>query len=196
MKALIAVDQLRAATHARHVRLEALPSQRRLLAPDYRLDEYRSMLERLYGFYEGLGIALASDSCWSARVRERTALLTRDLTELGLGPGDLRALERCVAFPPLDTPDRVLGCAYVIEGATLGGRIIVEHLRRAFTAVPVPMRFFAGDGEATRVRWHESCATVNAGAANVAEVCAAAGATFDAMADWLAEVPVREVNIA
>lgn len=191
VETLTAVDQLRGATHERHVRLEALPSQQRLLARDYRRDEYRSMLERLYGFYDGLGIALAVDAVWSARVRERAELLARDLRDLGVTEAELHALARCVAFPRLDTADRVLGCAYVIEGATLGGRVIVEHLRRAFMDAPAPMRFFSGDGDATRARWQRSCATVNAGAVNNADVCAAARDTFDAMAEWLAHVPVR-----
>ena len=196
MRALTAVDQLRGATHARHVRLEALPSQRRLLARDYGLDEYRSMLERLYGFYEGLGMAVGGDAFLGARLRERAELLARDLGDLGVTDAELLALARCVAFPPFDTLDRVLGCAYVIEGATLGGRVIVEHLQRAFARTPAPMRFFAGDGDATRVRWQQSCATVNAGAINIGDLCAAAGEKFDAMWVWLGEVPVREISSA
>ena len=192
MNVLQTVDRLRDATHGRHALLEEMPSQQRLLADDYELAEYRCLLERLFGFYDGLASAFATDDPWGARVRERAALLALDLRDLGANSSEVRALARCTELPLLDTHDRVLGCAYVIEGATLGGRVIVKHLQRAFRASPdTPMRFFAGDGVETGVRWQRSCAILNAEAKNVADVCKAACATFDVMAQWLVRASTR-----
>jgi heme oxygenase len=51
----------------------------------------------------------------------------------------------------------------------------------------VPLRFFAGDGAHTAENWRRFCAALNAAAANVDELCAAACAAFDALARWLRE---------
>ncbi|MBD5655563.1 MAG: biliverdin-producing heme oxygenase [Candidatus Eremiobacteraeota bacterium] len=180
------LESLRSATRERHRALEAMPSQQRLLQSDYRLAEYRSLLQRLYGFYMPLASALDNRSAWSVRVTDRAELLAHDLRDLGSTAADLRELARCEDLPMLDTCDRVLGCRYVMEGATLGGRVIVKHLERTFREFGgTPMRFFAGDGTVTAKRWLESCAIVNAEATDFDQLCATACATFDAMAAWL-----------
>ena len=46
---------------------------------------------------------------------------------------DLKALARlpcCDRLPRLETIPEALGCLYVLEGATLGGKIITEHLKK------------------------------------------------------------------
>jgi heme oxygenase len=184
-----ALEALRRATGDSHRRLEAMPTQARLLRDDYGIAEYRRLLGRLYGFYQPLGLALqAGGAAWGSRVALRVEQLERDLRALALTPGDLHALSRCVELPPVDTSDHVLGCAYVIEGSTLGGRVIFKHLARIFPdRADVALRFFAGDGDRTAEQWRGFCAHLNAQATNVEQLCAAASATFDALAAWLAE---------
>jgi heme oxygenase len=151
------LEAVRRATAQSHRGLEAMPGQARLLAPDYSLAEYRGLLERMYGFYEPLGPALSAHEHgikWGERVCERAELLRCDLLALGLKQADVNGLARCAQLPLLDTPDRTLGCAYVFEGATLGGRVIFKHLARVFPVrAQVPLRFFAGDGDLTAQNW-------------------------------------------
>jgi heme oxygenase len=186
-----ALEAVRLATAESHRGLEAMPAQARLLAPDLQQTEYLLTLQRMYGFYEPLGRALAKRPYareWAARIATRTELLRCDLLAFGLTGAELAALARCAQLPSLDTPDRVLGCAYVFEGATLGGRVIFKHLARIFTdRTLVPLHFFAGDGARTAENWRAFCALLNARASNVDELCAAARAAFDAMAAWLRE---------
>lgn len=189
-----ALDAVRRATAQSHRRLEAMPAQARLLAPDYSRAEYRCSLERMYGFYKPLAEAISAcehAAMWGARVNERTEMLRCDLLELGLTQAEIDRLARCAELPLLDTLDRALGSAYVFEGATLGGRVIFKHLTRTFPAgAEVPLRFFSGDGERTAENWRRFCAALNAAASNVDELCAAACAAFDAMAAWLREPAV------
>jgi heme oxygenase len=185
------LEMIRNATRDRHGRLEAMPSQMRLLRDDYRVAEYRSLLQRLYGFYDPLQSLLrtyAHTVAWHERIAQRTLLLERDLHKLGTTPADLQDLARCEALPAVDTPDRALGCAYVLEGATLGGRVISKHLARVFRdRADAPYSFFSGDGERTAERFREWCATLDATAADGQDVCRSACATFDAVSAWLAD---------
>jgi heme oxygenase len=186
-----ALEAVRRATADSHRRLEAMPRQARLLAPDFTLAEYRFVLERMYGFYEPLGRALESyeyASAWSVRIAERTELLRCDLADLGLTPLDIKGLARCTRLPLLDTADRALGCAYVFEGSTLGGRLIFKHLTRVFPdRVAVPLRFFAGEGERTAQSWRRFCAVLSAAASDIDDLCAGARSAFDALAAWMDE---------
>jgi heme oxygenase len=186
-----ALESVRTATAESHRLLEAMPVQARLLAQDYSAAEYRCMLERMYGFYEPLGHAIAAHEHagkWGLRVADRVELLRSDLAELGLTAADLSNLERCTRLPLVDTADRALGCAYVLEGATLGGRVIFKHLMRVFPdRAAIPLRFFAGDGDRTAESWRRFCGAFNASAADVDEVSAAACAAFDSIAAWLNE---------
>lgn len=182
-------DIVRSATEDCHRRLEALPSQTRLMAKDFDLAEYRSTLLRLHGFYEPLAAAFAQHAptlIAGVRLRRRVEALQCDLFELCYSPADLAAAPLCGSLPSLETFDRALGCAYVIEGSSLGGRMIFAHILRYAGAVP--LRFFAGDGEGTSLAWKQFCAQLNAEAVRVDEVCLGACKTFDALAAWL-DVP-------
>ena len=185
------LEALRRATRESHGRLEAMPGQARLLALDFTREEYRCALERMYGMYEPLGRALSAHEygrIWGVRVAERAELLRSDLLEFGLTQAEVDALPRCSQLPPVDTFDRALGCAYVFEGSTLGGRVIFKHLARVFPPhAAVPLRFFAGDGERTAASWRRFCVMLDGAAVNLEELCAGACAAFDAMAAWLNE---------
>jgi heme oxygenase len=198
--ALRPLDALRNATAHRHRSLEAIGPQARLLSDDYRFAEYRELLQRFYGLYEPLGAALRAvegEGLWSSRVGVRTEALLGDLFDLGVTADDARRIPRCTALPEINLPDHVLGCAYVLEGSNLGGRLIHKHLRTIFAGEPVlPLRFFAGDGTETGAAWRRYCAAVDAQAADVDELCRAACRTFDVIHAWLEERPAAEPAVS
>jgi heme oxygenase len=182
------LDALRAATARAHRELEEIPLNARLLAPDFTLDEYREILARMYGFYEPLAAhARASDARFAPHAAGRAHALAADLGDLGYDADQRAQLPRCSDLPQLDSADRALGCAYVFEGAALGGRVILRHLTRLFERYDdVPFRFFTGDGDRTAEHWKAFCAELCTTADDFDEVCAAAAAAFDAMGRWLA----------
>jgi heme oxygenase len=184
-----ALETLRRATSEKHRGLEALAMNARLLRDDYHIDEYRGMLQRMYGFYEPLArTAVKAQARCGPMIAQRAERLRRDLSDLGCSPSEIAAIPRCDRLPSLASADRDLGCAYVFEGAALGGRVITKHLTRVFRDhAKVPVRFFSGDGDPTAQRWRSFCADLDANAENVEEVCAAACAAFDSMTAWLAQ---------
>lgn len=80
-------------------------------------------------------------------VRSRLAALERDLGNLGqsLPPP---AVSGC-AFSGVA---ELVGAAYVLEGARLGGQFLAARIRQSAGA-SLPCEFFAGDGEDTGVHW-------------------------------------------
>ena len=129
---------------------------------------YRQRLEQLYGFYAALEAALQSrcaptDGCQGEPTlpfATRSALLPRltktahlrqDLHHLGVMSKDVPL---CRELPPLETQAEVLGCLYVLEGATLGGRMITQHVRATLGITPATGgSFFDGYGDDTGRMW-------------------------------------------
>lgn len=122
--------RLKSETSAEHEALEeALP----LMGPLCTLEQYRTYLERMYGFLKPLETAVWSYSEWAlggldSEVRTKVPALRADLEALRVdcdalpSPTGLRALTRTFAD--------AMGVAYVLEGATLGGQIIARQLKR------------------------------------------------------------------
>ncbi|GGL00674.1 biliverdin-producing heme oxygenase [Deinococcus radiotolerans] len=110
--------------HARHARLE--PTLEALLSADLTGEE-RAALD------------LAS--------RRKAPLLAADLTALGrtVGPtGPPPAWLRCEAD--------AWGAAYVLEGATLGGQLVIRHLRRLKFSEDA-LRYYGSYGAEVGARW-------------------------------------------
>jgi heme oxygenase len=97
---------------------------------------YRDHLARLLGFYEPLEAALGaqpwSDAGLDFEPRRKSGLLAADLEYLGLDAPTRGRLPRCATLPPLAGLPEAFGCAYVLEGATRGGRVLAKHLGASF----------------------------------------------------------------
>lgn len=159
---------LRAATGEAHQRLEdAVDIERRLADPL----RYRQLLEIFLGFYRplersipiaehkrGLGLDLSE--------RRKVPWLEEDLSVLGLTGPEIEQLPDCPELPRVDTPPRAMGCLYVLEGATLGGRHISAMMARS-AIPPGARRFFSGYGERTGERWREFVAMLERDAAGL-----------------------------
>lgn len=113
-------QRLRDATRDDHERLESrLDILRRISDVADRGPLVRAFL----GFHAAMEAAVAP---WLAdlpglafEARRRTPVLQRDLQDLGLAPGAPQA-----GVPAPDSLGEALGLMYVLEGSTLGGRVI------------------------------------------------------------------------
>jgi len=74
--------------------------------------------------------------------RLKTPRLEQDLIALDATVDELAKNPRCGELPELAAISQALGCLYVIEGATLGGRTITRHLQPGLR--PVPRESFGG----------------------------------------------------
>ena len=118
---------------------------------------YRQRLAQFYGFYGPLEAALhvrCSPQLTTLLPRlNKTTLLRQDLQRLGLNAA---ALPLCNELPTIQTEAEVLGCLYVMEGATLGGRMITQHVQKTFGIMPATGgSFFDGYGHDTGRMWQD-----------------------------------------
>jgi heme oxygenase len=144
---------LRSATREAHQALEGLSG---LLDPQLDLVGYTEVLRRLHGFWIGWQPQMASllDDAL-VRPRRRLHLLAADLTTLGLSDDDLRALPRCPGTAIAGRAE-ALGSLYVLEGSTLGGRLIGRNLQRCLgTACRQADTYFNGYGAQTGPMWRQ-----------------------------------------
>lgn len=91
-------------------------------------EAYAGLLVRLYGYFAEaeprIGAALADPGFFEPR--RKIPLLEQDLRDLGFADREIEQSPRCPETPLLATPEDALGALYVSEGATLGGKQIVQ----------------------------------------------------------------------
>ena len=191
------LQRLKAATRAEHAAIEVALD---LMAPGLSLTDYHHRLRRYHGFYapiEPLIAAAVDGSRWGLDMaaRTKTSWLAVDLAFLGdseeAGGLPPTALPLCTALPPLATQADAFGCLYVLEGATLGGRVISRHIERVLGLDAAHgARFFHGYGEQTGAMWKAFRAALSAFADQPTQedqVVASAIATFAALRVWCAD---------
>ena len=208
---------LRSATLEHHRRAEAALSDLiSLEAPTRAI--YTTTLVRLAGWYFPLEdrLSKAARSLASIGVmwadRRKSPSLIADLSALGYHG----SIEVCNALPPVVTLSQAVGCLYVLEGATLGGQIVVRLLRAAPEMPRDPgFRFFSGYEERTASMWRTFGAAVSTSVERSRvehhtvirdEIVTSAQATFDSLMIWLcararptpeqAAIPVSELSLA
>jgi heme oxygenase len=186
------LKSLKAATSTRHAALERLLP---LLDTGLSRASYRQYVQRLFGFYEPLEAQMLAAPWWGAvgfdyALRYKTPRLRQDLRVLGDTEPGLAAMPRCERLPPLTNPAQLWGCLYVIEGATLGGQIIIKHLNAHLGLTATSgASFFDGYGPQTGSRWKAFCAAVPADGDDAPggreAMLNSANLTFDLLSEWL-----------
>lgn len=153
------LTRLRRATRTRHEELETNAGVlERLAHPGSR----RGLLEAFLSLYEPAEAALrphleAVDGLDFAE-RQKVPTLLRDLRALGAGEDELAQIPRA-AGPRLAGRAQAIGFAYVLEGSTLGGRVILKRLRAA--GLPLDgLGFFDIYGAAAGRRFSQFCAVL------------------------------------
>lgn len=152
---------LRHATHAAHVRLNHHSLLRDLTKPGLAKERYLRVLvayHRLYAWLEPLIEKMCNGSRGYSYVRrEKLPWLRADLEHFGVDISQLPtpALEPWRQLVPTSSGD-LAGMFYVIEGSTLGGRVISRSLQRFHGwSAQAGARFFNGYGVYTEARWSE-----------------------------------------
>jgi heme oxygenase len=192
------LKRLKLATGVSHAALE---NQLPLMNMELSREEYRQFVSRFLGFYAPLEVHLLAAPHWQLLgfdycARQKTPRLTQDLLALGSSAEALATTPLCADLPALTTPEQLLGCLYVIEGATLGGRVITRHLQNQLGLSPESGgAFFAGYGAQTGTHWKAFCTMLSKNADGVANqaanegrhaaIVAGANCTFKALTYWL-----------
>lgn len=151
-------------------------------------DEYRRYLERWFGFLAPLEAELQRLQVWSAlglnaSERGKRQSLESDLGELGA----IVCALPLAGLPELRSVAEAVGSAYVIEGSTLGGRVLSRHVQTCLGA-QVPRSFLEVYGHDTGHRWHAfraALASYALGRETQDRVIAGAKCTFRTFTRWL-----------
>ncbi len=118
--------------------------------------------------------------------RLRLPLLDRDLRTLGFEAAAVNGIAPCLPAATLgDDPASVLGSLYVLEGSTLGGRLITRHLRQAAWYPPDGLRYFDPYGDDTGGRWQQTRRTLTDCSEDHDRVIDGALRTFAILQHWL-----------
>lgn len=153
--------------------------------------EYRGLLADFFGFYRPLEATLASAS-WEGvdalfASRRKVPLLQADLRALGLSDPEIARLPLCSWTPRPADRAGVFGCLYVLEGATLGGRVVRRHvLERLGDQAESAIMFFTSYGVQVGPMWQSFLDRMEVECRNDADaVVRMAIATFENMGSWL-----------
>lgn len=84
-----------------------------------------------------------------------------------------------ISVPEIDTVDKALGALYVMEGATLGGNVIVKHLKQTPDFTHLPFHYYGIYQEQTGPRWKSFVDCTNSSVINDNVCVQSAVAAFD-----------------
>lgn len=180
--------RLRAETAAAH---EGLERALDLLRPSLDRDRFTAVLVRFHGFHRAWEPALARSLPAAVMPSPRLPLIEQDLGALGLGADSIAAIPPCVQAASLAVhADTALGSVYVLEGSTLGGRVIARHFAQAPWWPLTGLHYFDPYGDGTAARWRQTLAQLAAAGGKPDRIVAGAVRTFEILQHWL--VPPRD----
>ncbi|HEY6177132.1 MAG TPA: biliverdin-producing heme oxygenase [Kofleriaceae bacterium] len=139
----------------------SLHDDRELFAGRVSWLDYRLYLVRLYGFHAAVEAALtafrplATVVADAALRNHKTALLAADLVALGMDRRDLAQVPRMVFAVPRALPE-ALGWTYVVESATLRGKLLARRLARQLPdEIQRASAYLGCYGDEAVTRWRE-----------------------------------------
>jgi heme oxygenase len=190
------MEVLRAASYAAHARLQTAPFFEALVACQLPLESYVGQLRALSVIHGVLERALDSGAddqvaaVWTPDMR-KLPLLQQDLQFFApRAVADLKeaveaALETAdgLRLRSHDSPLSLLGAIYVLEGATLGARVLRPLYARAFLLADEDgSTYLRGYGDATQAHWTEYRQRMNDLSLSTEECEQAAQAAIDLFA--------------
>lgn len=185
-------ERLKLSTQTVHCRVEQLLAAEQCLNT---LPAYAALLRLIYGYFQPLESKLFNShfiyDVPEVAQRLHEPWLRADLLALGATDETLITLPRCSELPFVEDEAEFLGCLYVREGATLGGRIIAQELRGTLDLkADNGARFFHGYGEHTTRMWkglQNYLIAREKHGVDVDRAIRSAVTTFELFANWIEE---------
>jgi heme oxygenase len=183
--------KLKAQTHTLHQESE------KLLIPKLQqigsAKDYAAILKTFYGFYHPLEqilpgyITPAHLPDMDGRLKSH--LVLKDLTALGREEGQPsgQPIPLCTELPRVASLPEALGCLYVLEGSTLGGRVISKMLlqHKAAGLTQEHLHFFSGYGDETGAKWNAVLHLLEQFPGESSAVIQGANQTFLSFKNWI-----------
>ncbi|MBC7692861.1 MAG: biliverdin-producing heme oxygenase [Methylotenera sp.] len=192
------LGRIKVHTESSHLKIESRLAF--LMSPDLSHGELGQLLSRFYTFLVPQEARLSAidrlqQDPWltelSYPARIRAPAILHDLITLGFAQREIADFSWCKDLPPLETPAQRLGFLYVIEGSSLGGRIISNHLSKTLGLQgTTAMHYFSIYGAETGPRWKAFTETlkrfVQAHPAQEKNLCNSAHESFERLTEWVA----------
>lgn len=189
----LVMSLLRTQTTSAHKQLEQAKCLARLFEPDYSMPEYLDLLCRFYGFFAAIE-PLIFDNLPETHTtalgrRIKTGLLAEDISLFGVTETELHSIPRCGELPNLSSFAQKMGALYVLEGSTLGGRIISKRLKDHFgDEIHDKLNYYNCYGENVGTEWkafqYFMGSQFDDTDAEIPDVVAAANDTFFSLHQW------------
>jgi heme oxygenase (biliverdin-IX-beta and delta-forming) len=184
-------QEIRNKTAENHIRLEQssilLPFSKGILTRE----NYINILQRFYGFFQPLEsslLALPVDSYLpDYESRRKATSLSTDLKHL-LNEAYLPP-SLCSNLPALENISQAMGCLYVMEGSTLGGKMIYKRVQQELGLdYTSGASFFYGYGNETGQKWksfQQALISFTENSHTEQDIIKAANDTFTMFKQWL-----------
>lgn len=146
------IEQIRKATWQAHADLDH--SVYPIIQSVHTKEQYRRLLHVFYGYfqpvYEKLDIFIDKTILRDYNLRRRPSILLDDLMILGHPP---KSIDICPRLPSIESVPHAFGAMYVLEGSTMGGKIIAKKLIENTGLPEICFRFFSAYGEYNAQMW-------------------------------------------
>lgn len=184
---MIFIEKLRSETKSIHQALE------KALIPGIKQantsEAYAEILKTFYGYFKAMESILdaqLSDKLVPAYSKRRKSnVILDDLKSLNIS-GDLAVAND---LPKISNVPQALGAMYVLEGSTLGGRVITKMLMQNLNLQDTKhLQFFSGYGDQTEMMWGTFLETLNNAATDEKtenEIIQSATETYSKFKNWI-----------
>lgn len=155
--------KLKEATRQQHDALENVVD---VMNRTFSIADYRTLLWKFYRFYSAVEPRMPADDLKAEGLdierRRKLPSLERDLRHLEAFE-EARSMAAWTDLPELDSAAKAFGAAYVMEGATLGGQVIMRQLKESLGITPENGgAFFNSYGKEVGPMWKEFGAIITA----------------------------------
>ena len=116
---------------------------------------YLHCMGEVMTFYDTQVLPAVSSVISETEPRKKAADISTDLEFLYSHGAEKKEVKPFDGYTGNPSQAYALGYAYVIEGSTLGGRVILKHIHQALQLEQDGTRFFAGYGAETGKYWKE-----------------------------------------
>lgn len=169
-----------------HKKSERILTQKLISITSYQ--DYASILKMFYGYFQPVEALvkkhLTKDVLNDINERRNSLFILQDLKAIDHSTD---VLPICDDLPKINSCLEALGTMYVLEGSTLGGRMISKMLMKN-TSVAFDnsnLIFFNGYKEDTGKRWAYFLSVIDQYEENAAVIVESANETFNCLTKWM-----------
>lgn len=151
-------------------------------------EDYGLMLKMFYGFFQPLEKIISryigKEILYDIDERRNSMSILTDLKAIDQST---EALSICTVFPTINSISEALGAMYVLEGSTLGGRMICRMLmKNGFVQFNASnLHFFNGYGDNTGSKWTQFLSVIEQYENEVNDMVRTANDTFNCLTKWM-----------